>query len=253
MKIMTLTPRTKARFERRLSRQIKKHYASYITKIAKAIYRERLSSDPMAVVDPIIKELNKKIWLSTASYYFAISSMANNLIRRQIYEGKKAAPKQESLTAFEISMIDFVERRKLATIMGISPQRANKIKESIALTISVGEGQDLAASLIQDIGSNFSASRAKTIARTEMGIAAEVSNRKSFKSLKIEQAKKEWQPVFDDRSRSWHDDMVGITVDQNDQFEVNGPDAALMDGPSDPSAPASQIINCRCSMGFITR
>ena len=253
MKIRTLSPRVKARFERRLARQIKRYYAVYIRKLAQTIFQDRFSQNPMRSIDPLVKELNKKIWNSVAIDYFTISNIANNLIRRQIYDGKKTAPKLDSLTSFEMSMIDFVNRRKLTSIMGISPQASNKIKEAVTLTIATGEGQNLAASLITEIGKNFSATRASTIARTEMGIAAEVSNRKSFKSLKVEKAKKEWQSVSDSRRRKYHEDMEGMTVDQDSQFEVNGPNGVeLMSGPSDPSASGSQIINCRCTMGFIT-
>jgi hypothetical protein len=64
---------------------------------------------------------------------------------------------------------------------------------------------------------------------------------------------KEWVSVRDARSRdddevANHYDMNGQRVGVNEKFHVN-PDAE-MDGPLDPSADASQIINCRCALVY---
>jgi hypothetical protein len=81
---------------------------------------------------------------------------------------------------------------------------------------------------------------------------------KAADTLQIPNLKKEWISSNDERSRDGnngpdHVSMNGVKVDSHAKFEVyNGNGVDLMEGPGDPSAPAKQIINCRCVVAFST-
>jgi len=54
---------------------------------------------------------------------------------------------------------------------------------------------------------------------------------------------KTWITMHDDRVRTSHREVDGVTVGINDKFVVAG---YRMELPGDPAAPPDQIINCRC-------
>lgn len=99
----------------------------------------------------------------------------------------------------------------------------------------------------------FTAMRARRIARTETVTAsnsAAIINAKEsgFKMNKI------WHAVEDKRTRHSHREVDGITVDIDTPFEVG---TALMQQPgvrTQPNGldvPASEVVNCRCIVGFV--
>lgn len=86
-------------------------------------------------------------------------------------------------------------------------------------------------------------SRARTIAITE------VHNASMFASIETAKAtgltlQKEWGAVEDSRTRPSHQAADGQKVDMDGKFTVGG---VKMDRPGDPSAPAREVINCRCA------
>ena len=69
-----------------------------------------------------------------------------------------------------------------------------------------------------------------------------------YKSEGIEQ--KEWISVQDDRTRDAHLIMDGVVVPMDAKFEVPATsqgEGAFMEYPGDPTAPAEQVVNCRCT------
>jgi HK97 family phage portal protein len=162
----------------------------------------------------------------------------------------------KSSIKFQTFVDRFVESRtikSLAHIEGTSGKKARRIiKEAIAEAQETGaSSRDIASQLEDEFGS-ISTSRANTIARTEMAIASNQGSLEAAKALDIPDLMKEWVSVNDDRTRGTADaDHVSVNGQQvplNEKFSVN-PDAS-MDGPGDPSAPAEQVINCRCSVVY---
>lgn len=62
------------------------------------------------------------------------------------------------------------------------------------------------------------------------------------------QMQKEWIATRDGRVRATHAAADGQVVEKDAPFSVGG--SPLMH-PGDQSAPASEVVNCRCSVGFI--
>lgn len=102
--------------------------------------------------------------------------------------------------------------------------------------------------IAEDLRARFSdiaeiGSRAMTIARTEtltavsLGQAAAMTDAATV----IPDLKKMWISADDDRVRDSHDALHGDVVPYDQSFK-NG-----LDFPRDPSGPAEEVINCRCS------
>lgn len=92
--------------------------------------------------------------------------------------------------------------------------------------------------------------RAELIARTESCTTMNAGSNTIYKAEGIQN--KEWISVQDDRTRDAHLIMDGVVVPIDEKFEVpetSQSEGAFLEYPGDPSAPASQVCNCRCSCG----
>ena len=89
------------------------------------------------------------------------------------------------------------------------------------------------------------ASRARTIARTEIGRARNAGRVQGMKDAGIEYY--EWSSASDIHSREGHALMNGQVRAIGKPFK-NPVTGALLDSPGDPDAPASETINCRCTL-----
>jgi hypothetical protein len=90
--------------------------------------------------------------------------------------------------------------------------------------------------------------RSQTIARTEvtkiMNLASDL-----WASLQPKVTKKKWMVILDGKERKSHHDMDGYpAIPLNEKFLVGGYPMAY---PGDGSAPASEIVNCRCGVRYI--
>ena len=89
-----------------------------------------------------------------------------------------------------------------------------------------------------------SITRAVLIARTETHQAANYANFTSLSVANIPNTQKEWVAVNDARTRDDHSAANGQVVDQDADFIVGG---APLKYSGDPSGPAQQVVNCRCT------
>ncbi len=86
--------------------------------------------------------------------------------------------------------------------------------------------------------------QAERIARTEVGSAMNTATQKAVDELGVS-VKKRWISSLDGRERPSHRQTNGETVGEKERFS-NG-----LLRPHDPSAPASEVINCRCVLQYI--
>lgn len=99
----------------------------------------------------------------------------------------------------------------------------------------------------------LSAMRARRIARTETVTAANgaaIINAKES-GLKL---RKEWIAIEDRRTRHSHRNIDGAVVDIDTPFNVNGAmmmQPGVREQPNGLPTPASEVVNCRCTTGFI--
>ena len=59
--------------------------------------------------------------------------------------------------------------------------------------------------------------------------------------------KKTWHTIRDRKTRDWHKDVDGETIDIDDYFEVDG---EFMAYPHDINASDKNVANCRCSVSY---
>lgn len=98
----------------------------------------------------------------------------------------------------------------------------------------------------------FSAFRAAAIARTETHNAAMYSNKSSAQRLSLDTGVdlvKKWIPVQDSRTRESHSFMASAEPIVMDALFAVGNDR--MDRPGDPRGSAKNVINCRCTLGYV--
>jgi hypothetical protein len=127
-------------------------------------------------------------------------------------------------------------------------------KERIGELLSEAQDQNLTiseqASYLTDKldDPDFNRMRALRIARTETTTATNYGALLAADSSDYEVGKI-WIPVIDANTRPDHADMDGMpAVGIDEQFEVG---SSLMFYPGDLSAPAREVINCRCAIAIV--
>ena len=93
----------------------------------------------------------------------------------------------------------------------------------------------------------YSAYQSRRLVQTEATNAANFATMESATTIfPGAQMMKEWIASFDDRTRSTHAEAgASEPVPYNDAFMVGG---SLLMYPGDPSGPAAEVVNCRCSV-----
>lgn len=124
-----------------------------------------------------------------------------------------------------------------------------------ALSESIDRGEDLRkqvkalVAVADDSFAEDKKARATLIARTESCSTMNAGAMELYKAEGINY--KEWISVQDDRTRDSHLLMDGTVIPVTDKFEVpatSQTEGAWMDYAGDPSAPAGQVCNCRCTV-----
>lgn len=88
--------------------------------------------------------------------------------------------------------------------------------------------------------------RSRTIARTEVVGSSNWASVQAAKSSGLT-LNKVWLATDDTRTRPDHAAADGQEVGMDEQFEVGG---VKMDHPGDPTAPADEVVNCRCTLYY---
>jgi 8-oxo-dGTP pyrophosphatase MutT (NUDIX family)/2'-5' RNA ligase len=137
-------------------------------------------------------------------------------------------------------------------LVGIGDRVWLKVREELLTGFSLGESVTKLADRVQT-AANVSQARANVIARTEANMAA---NAGSFQQVLVSglTGTKEWLDTSDERTRCSHRAAGGQTVNILETFKLGGPECGTgvshLTVPGDPTAPPSEIIQCRCSVAF---
>lgn len=172
--------------------------------------------------------------------------------------GKSFAPNEtKSTTKYEEFVKSFIESRSAKAVSEIESTSAKKarriIRDILSEAVENGDSVGEVQKALREEFDGLTPGRAQTIARTEMGIASNHGSLEAAKALEVPDLMKEWVSVNDDRTRddpshADHVVMNGVKEELSTKFFV--PPDAQMDGPGDPSAPAEQVINCRCTLVY---
>ena len=114
------------------------------------------------------------------------------------------------------------------------------------LTESALEGWSFDEIVKKLVSPDFTATRARLIARTETVNAA---NAGSLANLKYAGAQKKiWIAARDNRTRPHHREVNQTVIGINELFKVGD---SLMSHPGDKSGSASEVCNCRCAVAGV--
>lgn len=127
---------------------------------------------------------------------------------------------------------------------------ARQINSELGLVMIGAQGPSDAITHISEILGDPSRVRATTIVRTELGRAYAVAAQERLMQAgeKLPGLKKQWRRSGKIHSRLSHDAADGQIVDKDKPFVVYGKSGLVVEmmHPHDPTAPASETINCGC-------
>lgn len=128
-------------------------------------------------------------------------------------------------------------------IVGINKTTIEQIRVVIMEGLANGATIPEIAAEIDDIFDHAHKVRAMTIARTEVLGATNFAAIQTYRQIGVPY--KAWLATLDERTRDTHAEAHGQRVPINEKFEVGG---YRMNHPGDPTAPAKEVVNCRCTV-----
>lgn len=164
-------------------------------------------------------------------------------LKLELKETKESFAQLMTRLALRYIQQEMIRRR----ITEVTETTREQIVRAVRKGYQDGLGQRGVASMILDVVPQLAAYRADTIARTETHGAANYGSQEAAKATGVPM-KKEWLASYDDRTRDTHREANGQTVGMDDTFRVGDSDLQF---PGDPAGSAEEVINCRCSLGYI--
>ncbi|MBP7632332.1 MAG: phage portal protein [Acidimicrobiales bacterium] len=145
---------------------------------------------------------------------------------------------------------DFIGARANQLAGQVTDSTYAAIQQALQDGVANGASIDDLASAVQDVFDVASTSRAKTIARTEVISASNGSASLAAAQLPSDVAAgQEFIATRDERVRDDHADADGQIVAMGAPFDVGGESLLY---PGDPAGSAENVINCRCTVAFLT-
>lgn len=145
---------------------------------------------------------------------------------------------------------DFVDARANQLSGQVTQTTYEAIQAQLAEGVAAGESIDDIADRIRGLFQQTYASRAETVARTEVISAYNGAAVLGASTLPADVvAAQEWIATRDGRTREEHAAADGQLRRIGEAFEVGG---ASMAYPGDPNGGAGNVVNCRCTVAFLT-
>ncbi len=124
----------------------------------------------------------------------------------------------------------------------------NDVRDRVVASVQSGSSNEELKSAIED-ATGYSEFRADTIGRTEVQAAYSGGEMAGARALgEFGPTHKRWLAAIDARTRDSHAAVDGQVVEMAEPFDVGG---VPMDRPLDPSAPAAEVVNCRCTVELL--
>jgi uncharacterized protein with gpF-like domain len=227
-------------FERKLLGQIGRARNSYI--ITAAARYQTLGSVPAWLVEAH----KQRIANALDAHYRKVIPHFGAMAMAQIKSRKMEAKAQQDL--FSSLAREWIAREALRKATMIAATDRDDVTDAINNGFADGLGTAEISRNIRKV-SSLTPFRAATVARTETHSAATYGSiqtiRQAEQDLGVKMLKS-WLPTQDDRTREDHAAMANEpAIPLDEKFNVGG---HMMDRPGDPSAPAEQVINCRCAL-----
>lgn len=134
----------------------------------------------------------------------------------------------------------------LFRVQGMAEKTKDDLRAVISLGVQEGYGARKIAQLIRN-RTQVLRKRAVVIARTETTLAASLGQKEAAKNSTLPLVKV-WVSAKDERTRESHFEANNQKVEKEGFFSVGG---YQMEFPGDASAPAKEVVNCRCSVAYV--
>lgn len=145
---------------------------------------------------------------------------------------------------------EFIEARANQLAWNVTQTTYDAINEQLSEGASLGESIPDIAKRIRNLFDQTYASRAQTVARTEVISAYNGSTGNIGANLPDDViAGQEWLATPGPRTRASHSRANNQRIRKGEPFMVGG--HALM-YPGDPAGPAKEVVNCRCALLLLT-
>lgn len=232
-----------------------------IKRVAEAAADEFEAMGSLVTIDQIMAEHRKNVARILGSHYI---NVGNAFGARIMDAGEKAFPstgfelagmvvrplsKKDTRDDFVRRMTGWIQDNGAKKVVQVSDTTKEQIRRAVSVGAREGFGHAQTAKLIREkTGGTIARMRSKVIARTETHAPAVFAGDAAVEALGLDMVR-DWIASGDGRTRSSHALADGQKREMNRPFDVGG--AKLM-RPGDPSAPAREIINCRCGLGYVT-
>lgn len=214
-----------------------------------------VSLDDLNVV-PVLwaAELDKTILPAALGFFLSASDRQADLIRRAQKEAAGLvaaviAPEPGDFADYTIASESDAAQTYLAgarnRLVGIGDETWSAARTELVNGMQLGESVPKLAKRVS-ASAGVGSKRATMIARTEVIGASNAGSIATMRQLG-QVAKKEWLATGGPRTRPTHQSANGQIVGLEEQFAVGG---ASLDHPGDPTGPAREVINCRCTMTY---
>ena len=151
---------------------------------------------------------------------------------------------EDDLAAWETAATEYVEGQVAnEKIKLVNDTTRDFFRSTVSTGIESGMSAQQVANLVTDRWDELKGFRSMRIARTEIVGAANFGSLQGAQSTGLDLVKV-WVTTPDNRTRDTHRLMSGSRAPIGEPFD-NG-----LDHPGDPSGPAGEIINCRCTMRY---
>jgi HK97 family phage portal protein len=157
----------------------------------------------------------------------------------------------EALESFGIDPVFNINNPEVENMIELMVNRSNRINDTtydaIKGILETGYDQQWTHAEIEreitELYRGFTRARARTIANTEMNTAVNGGAYEGYKQAGVEQV--EWLASLDSHTRATHANLDGQRAEVGSHFvTMYGNNLRY---PGDPSAPAAEVINCRCA------
>jgi len=204
---------------------------------------ERLRSQgPQDAIDDIESEINQQ---AIEDGYIDLYQSVGVSFAWDTFEGL-TMQKQADDTLEDIwleRLKNFAQTEAGARIVGVTDFTVEEVRKVLEKGIQEGWGIDKIAREIRS-SNGMSMTRARRVSRTEIVSASNEGSMIGARATSLN-LKKIWLATMDARVRATHFQADGQQRGMEEDFRVGGYEA---DYPGDPSLPAGESINCRCTV-----
>jgi uncharacterized protein with gpF-like domain len=178
----------------------------------------------------------------------AVEAFSQRIMQQGKHAGLILERKEDFAQLMRRRALRYVQQEAIRRrITRVTETTRSQIIRAVDYGYRSGQTLPQTASTIRSIIPAIAQYRADAIARTETHGAANYGSNEAAKETGLP-LKREWLAAEDERTRESHAEADGQIVGQDEPFQVGD---SLMMYPGDPSAPPEEVVNCRCTLGYI--